>query len=1701
MRRARALVWGGLVLSVVLMAAQGVAREVGPDAAIPTHRSAGERTPLSDLPVPPAAVVSSMNQARGVPNFLWAAPDQPLPPPAVRAVPAQAAQWYLTQHALRYRLSREALETLEVRHVHDTGRGGILVILGQRVEGIPVLPGTMRILLRRDGSLVAISGQLHPAAVSGSLDQRMPFDLLEEEALSRALEELTGLSLSEGDWQPLDRMKGDYRYFDLEPGALAAEGLRLASDARIRPVLYPMGEALTSAYYLELFLTHPRTRETVGYAFVVGARDGRLLAVRDLRDDAAFSYRVWGAQSGEMVPDAGPHEDWHPHPTGVNDGTYPAFTDAPVLTIEGFNTNPQGGNDPWLAADATTTTGNNVDAYADLISPDGYSDGDIRNELSDAGTFDWVYDTELDAAGSDEQVRAAITQLFYLNNWLHDWYYDSGFNEGAGVAQTDYFGRAGLEGDALRAEAEDGALEGSRNNANMSTPADGESPRMQMYLWYSDDSSVTIAPLVGALSTGTASFGPQEFNVEGRLILANDLSPDVNDGCSSLFGNYANRVVLFDRGECTFEQKVANAEAAGAIGAVIANNNPGEGPMGMAATDEVDDPTIPALSISYEDGLTVKGALNIGIQTAVLFREKTFSHSGAIDNTVSSHEWGHYIHHRLIQSLYNTQGRAMGEGWSDFIAMHTIYEEGDALDGTYAAGIYAMGSVFDEAGYYGIRRAPYSTDFSKNALSFRHIQNGEALPADINDILDFGDNSEVHNAGEVWCAMMWEAYMGIMEQSTGDAPTRTYAQVRRAMSDYLVAGMMMAPDDPTYTEQRDSLLAVAAAADSTDALLMTRAFARRGAGSCAQSPDRYSTDLIGVTESFEVAAEPRLLSMRLEEGSSTCDGDGLLDAGEDGFLVIEVSNAGTNALTDAVLTISADNELLVFSSGQSQDVERVAAYDTVSVRFPVTLEAEITGILDVAISARLESASSCVTEVILEGAVRGNVDNIPESASTDDVESEDVVWSTDASFGPAGIWNRLEESVSNHVFHGDDIGGWSDVSLVSPELPVGAGDFIVAFDHRHSFEASEYNDTMAYWDGAVIELSTDGETWEDVSTWADPGYNAVLYYDAESDYGSSLGGRDGFGGQNPSWPEMDTVQLNFGQAFVGQTVWIRFRVASDASADAEGWDLDNLAFTALNSTPFSSVVEDRAELTTYFEDTDGDGFGIEESTTQSCAVPSGYSQVSTDCDDTRSDVSPGGTEVCDEADNDCNGQVDDAPTDGTPYYADGDGDGQGAGDPVLSCTALEGYVLNAMDCDDGQPGIYSGASEYCNGLDNDCDGMVDEGAVDATLWYLDQDGDGYGSSSVEASCTQPEGYAAFAGDCDDADVALNPEAIEYCDGIDNNCNGAVDDSPADGAAYFPDLDGDGYGDPSLSLIACSQPEGFVADDSDCMDTNPEVNPEGEEICDEVDNNCDGVVDNDTSDGITYYADVDADGYGDPDNAIVSCTELEGHSLNGEDCDDLDANKNPAEEEVCDQKDNDCDGEVDDGAADGVTYYSDQDTDGYGASENSLVACSQPEGYVLDNTDCDDRAIYAHPGATEVCDGADDNCDGAVDNDAVDAQTAYADNDGDGYGAGEAIEVCTIGNGSAATGDDCNDADASTNPGSGESELDGVDHNCDGVLEDGTTPEDEGSIEGSGCACSDIPANGGGSSPLPAGHLLAFLGAGVFILRRRGFGSH
>ncbi|GEM_PF-1712807 len=331
-------------------------------------------------------------------------------------------------------------------------------------------------------------------------------------------------------------------------------------------------------------------------------------------------------------------------------------------------------------------------------------------------------------------------------------------------------------------------------------------------------------------------------------------------------------------------------------------------------------------------------------------------------------------------------------------------------------------------------------------------------------------------------------------------------------------------------------------------------------------------------------------------------------------------------------------------------------------------------------------------------------------------------------------------------------------------------------------------------------------------------------------------------------------------------------------------------------------------------------------------------------------------------------------------------------------------VPSAEDCDDENPAVFPGNVETCNGLDDDCNELIDD-RLEFADWYPDVDLDEYGDMDADpvSSCMEAvEGHLLDNTDCDDTEADVHPGAPELCNDRDDDCNDLIDDD-VQYLDWYPDTDLDGFGDADAEPTnACDRPgDDWAADGGlDCDDTDPAINPDAEEIPgDGVDQNCDGF------DAETCFEDNDLDGYG-SENVVVNpdgdCT-APGFSTTDDDCDDDDDTVFPGATDVPDDGiDQNCSGfdtvtcyedldldtygsttvilqDTGDCSAPGVSataddcddtdpmqfpgqiWYADTDLDSYGDPTNTLTQCEEPAGYVLNDLDCDDTDPNQLPG--------------------------------------------------------------------------------------------------------------------------------------------
>jgi hypothetical protein len=655
----------------------------------------------------------------------------------------------------------------------------------------------------------------------------------------------------------------------------AAAGLDLAEPVDLRILDEADGEALVSSGGI----ANGAIAARLGWQ---PTKDGLRLAWQVTIDDASASH-LWNAavdaETGKLLDSA----DWTSHdsvenlstlsragrtsivstssvpfpPNPVLDGSsYRVLklpTESPNDALRQLVGNPADGlaspfgwhdTNGAVGAEFTITRGNNNHAYLDQDDDEAMDFGG-----SPDGGAGLDFDFPADLTEHAQFYRdAVVTNLFYGCNTFHDIYYRYGFDEASGNFQANNYGRGGLEGDYVRCEAADGS---GTNNANFSTPTEPTPgtgvPRMQMYLWpgnqFGPQNQVSVAG-VGDVGAGWARFGPPATNagVGGQLVLANDgvaTGPvgTVNDACEPLVGFPAGAIAVIDRANtpppppnnqppvCTFLQQTMNAQAAGAVAVVIANNTTGNAPI-LAGAFTAAGPTIPAVSVTQTDGAVIKAAL-----PATGTVRKNPAHPGIRDgdfeNGIIYHEYGHGLSNRLtggpaVNCLSGNE--QMGEGWSDYVAIGAMIDPAlDDPQGPRGMGPYALFQPNRQGN--GIRPRPYSRNMEIQPFTYDSIKS--------NAWLNGTSLALPHGLGHGWAATLWDMTWDLIDKH-GFNPN-VYEDWNtggnnRAIQ-YVVDGLKLQGCGPgLVVGSRAIITAADILSDGEDTCTVWASFARRGLG-------------------------------------------------------------------------------------------------------------------------------------------------------------------------------------------------------------------------------------------------------------------------------------------------------------------------------------------------------------------------------------------------------------------------------------------------------------------------------------------------------------------------------------------------------------------------------------------------------------------------------------------------------------------------------------------------------------------------------------------------------------------------------------------------------------------------------------------------------------------------------------------------------
>jgi extracellular elastinolytic metalloproteinase len=767
----------------------------------------------------------------------------------------------------------------------------------------------------------------------------------------------------------------------------------------------------------------------------------------------------------------------------------------------------------------TITRGNNAHAFLDTKNLNRSSGGE-----PDGGP-DLIFDHPYSAfAAADSQKSAALVNLFYMNNVMHDVSFRYGFNEVAGNYQEKNYSGQGKGNDYVFAQAQFGGKlpDPALNNASFAPPADGASGRMRMYLWGRRGlRNLTVsAPesLSGTYATGIATFGPPIpfAPISGKVVLFNDGSTKPTEACLPSKINLAGKIVMIDRGTaalttgCSYGRKIINAQDSGAIAALVCYN--------LATTPSAFNDTldavasqvrIPAVILSSTDCNRLRLGVGNDLQAA-LFKQVADTVGvefidGDFENGIIAHEYGHGISTRLTGGPANSSclqsGEQMGEGWSDFFSMIMTAKPGDRGNMARGIGNFVLRLPADGK---GIRRYPYSTDMSINPHTYNNIYLNQAAP---------------HPIGEIWATTIWDLYWALTDKYGWDADIKNRNSGNGKAIQLVMDGMKLQPCNPGFLDGRDAILAADRANyGGENQCLIWSVFARRGMGySAKQGLGSKATDN---AEAFDVLPSC-LKTLKMTKTMSP--------------------NVNAGETFDVSLKIINHKGLTVNGLSLVDKLPTGAGF--VSVLAPTTGSVAVAGdFFAFAIQDSLKNGDS----LEIKYRLRSNTTKVSTSQLFEDFEKTTSLMESNALVG-AAKWGQAQDTKrplgkTNVMVANASSASEQTLTLTQP-FAIRGTQPTVRFLHRFNAETG----LMA----GAFEVYIENDTgWRDLSSYMFRNEaSGPTYLTFPFKIKAFWGVQDSF---LATYIDM--------KEFVGKNVQVRFRFKSGAALALNGWSVDDLLF-------------------------------------------------------------------------------------------------------------------------------------------------------------------------------------------------------------------------------------------------------------------------------------------------------------------------------------------------------------------------------------------------------------------------------------------------------------------------------------------------------------------------------------------------------------
>ncbi|MFT3979739.1 MAG: M36 family metallopeptidase [Ferruginibacter sp.] len=1038
-----------------------------------------------------------------------------------------AAKSLVAKNQLGIGLKSADLQNLEVSNAyHDNLSGSDLVYMQQQYKGVPVL-NQLLVLAFKNGRLVSNAGHMYRGFEKSSTTFNERPSVSAEAAVMRAVAEKKLTILS-----PLTRA--------VAAGNKKGFGKAGISKENITAELFWEVDSKNIPHLVWQVYFAPLTSSD-NWLIRVDANNSSIVSEHNLtvycnwnnpnQDHSTHNHdkTVVNTPSLNNNQLPVPAQKNTSGPEIVNSATYR------VIPFPAESPNHPGGahalrTDPWTAAAGNATTlkwhsdgtndynytrGNNVWAYQDRTNLNVATVDKSTTSLtsSDPLNFDFTPDfnqsTILNSPARNKDFN--VTNLFYWNNIIHDVMYQYGFDEVSGNFQTNNQGRGGVGTDPVMAEAQDAS---GSDNANFATNADGQSPRMQMYIWNKPNKPAFT------LVNAPASIAGNKTSVESNFLLAsglpannilakvgpvtadvvyyNDNTGTTHDACVTPSNTMSGKIVLINRGNCDFVVKVQNAQNAGAVGVIMIQNTT-DAPIIMGGSNVVATLVIPAVMVSQADGAILIAQVGNGLNVT-LAPDMT---DGDVDNGVVVHEFGHGISNRLAggpsQAGCVSNAEQMGEGWSDYFALMVTQDWASSNVNTGFTSPRGMGTyaISEPITGLGIRTKKYCTDFTVNDWVFSASLPGTGLQ---------------HTRGELWATTLWDMTWNIIQQTNSITPniyngTGTGGNVIALK--LVMEGLKLQPCNSGFIDARDAILrADQLLYNGAYSCAIREAFRRRGMGLYASQGSANSvTDQVPDYTSY-VDVKLTQNVTQVPEGQN--------------IVYTNIVNA-CGAVTNYILRDTLPSNVTYVSGGTYDATTRV-------VSFPVNFTAGGSQTYSFTVSVNAGSyyaPTTYLNETVTAAAV-------PATLTATSTTTTNWVGT-----------NAQSHSAPNSLFSANSAVPSDQILRTTAAIALGSNQSALSFWHRY--------DTEQGYDGGVVEISTDnGTTWTDLDPKMILGYyNAVI--DAAS--GTAIAGRKAYTGSNGTSFIKTDINIS---SYAGQSALFRWRFVSDNGTSATGWYVDDI---------------------------------------------------------------------------------------------------------------------------------------------------------------------------------------------------------------------------------------------------------------------------------------------------------------------------------------------------------------------------------------------------------------------------------------------------------------------------------------------------------------------------------------------------------------